>query len=295
MSSPGYWSIVYVLLAPAVVQLCSAALPLSPSSTTPDCSCYQAAGNREAVFLNHQFFDFRSLDDETFASNLTAPPAIDDSQGRGIEPFTSPFFDTGFFGDYFTPASWTRNVSEAGRLPMVNSHQNVYLSERFALSPVPNLLKTNDPNGQVIPEAFSMITIPQSEGTATGSWTGWNDYQLNWLPGRSEWLINGISRLNKTYGVPTQPSNLQLRMWSDGSDWTGNMTVGGLATLDIEWIDLVYNSSREAPGATCKTVCSIDNFAQNLQPQAASGTVRILPLEALALLLCVFWATTLLW
>ncbi|KAL8784224.1 MAG: hypothetical protein Q9213_004116 [Squamulea squamosa] len=323
MSSPKYLTVAHVLLAPAIFQLCSAVPPLSPSSTTPDCSCYQAAGNREALFLNHQFFDFRSLDNETFASNLTAPAAVDDSQDRGIEPFTSPFFDTGFFGDYFTPASWTRNASEAGRVPMVNSHQNVYLTRDSPGSPVHLTLRTNrlssfqsiaglqtpetaylhaslyvrarvagppgacagmftyltdqqesdieiltrderstiratnqpgvDPNGQVIPEAFSTITIPQSEGTATGSWTDWNDYQLNWLPGRSEWLINGISRLNKTYGVPTQPSNLQIRMWSDGSAWTGNMTVDGLATLDIEWIDLVYNTSREAPGATCKT------------------------------------------
>ncbi|KAL8657215.1 MAG: hypothetical protein Q9226_002132 [Calogaya cf. arnoldii] len=129
-----------------------------------------------------------------------------------------------------------------------------------------------DPNGTVIPEASTAITITQPGGSAVGSWTDWNDYQLNWLPGRSEWLINGVSKLNKTYGVPTEPSNIQLRMWSNGGSWPGNMTVGGLATLDIEWIDLVYNTSREAPGATCENVCTIDNFARNPQPQIASGT-----------------------
>lgn len=70
------------------------------------------------------------------------------------------------------------------------------------------------------------------------------------------------------------------------------MTVGGLATLDIEWIDLVYNTSREAPGATCETVCTIDNFARDPRPQTASGTVRNIPTRAsvLALVLWLLWA-----
>ena len=119
------------LLALTDIRSCLAAPPLAPNSTTQECSCYQAADNREALFLNHQFFDFRSLADEPFASNLTAPPPIDNSQDRGIEPLTSPFFDTGSFGDYFIPASWSTNVSEVSPVLMVNSHQNVYLSERF--------------------------------------------------------------------------------------------------------------------------------------------------------------------
>ncbi|KAL8848433.1 MAG: hypothetical protein Q9221_006540 [Calogaya cf. arnoldii] len=155
-----------------------------------------------------------------------------------------------------------------------------------------------DPNGRVIPEASTSITITQPRGSAVGSWTDWNDYQLNWLPGRSEWLINGVSKLNKTYGVPTEPSNIQIRMWSNGGSWPGNMTVGGLATLDIEWIDLVYNTSREAPGATCENVCTIDNFARNPQPQIASGTtgsgMRV-GTSILALVLCLFWTAISLW
>ncbi|KAL8839710.1 MAG: hypothetical protein Q9205_001884 [Flavoplaca limonia] len=349
-------------LALANPEPCLAAPPLAPASTTPECSCYQAAGNKEALFLNHSFYDFRSLGNETFASNLTTPPAIDETQDRGIEPFTSLFFDTGFFGDYFTPASWSNNASEAAPVAMVNSHQNVYLARDSPESPLHLTLRTNrlpsfqstsglettelahmyasihirarvsgspgacagmftyltdeqesdieiltrderntvratnqpgvDPNGKVIPEASTAITITQPGGSDVGSWTEWNDYQLNWLPGRSEWLINGISKLNKTYGVPTQPSNIQIRLWSDGSQWPGNMTVGGLATLDIEWIDLVYNTSREAPGATCERVCTIDNFARDPRPQTASGTVRNIPMRAsvLALVLWPLWA-----
>ncbi|KAL8905536.1 MAG: hypothetical protein Q9171_006632 [Xanthocarpia ochracea] len=324
MPSPSSRTLLLFLLALTDIQSCLAAPPLAPNSTTQECSCYQAASNREALFLNHQFFDFRSLANEPFASNLTAPPPIDNSQDGGIEPLTSPFFDTGSFGDYFIPASWSTNVSEVSPVLMVNSHQNVYLTRDSLDSPVHLTLRTNrlasfqsasglqttetaymhgsirirarvagspgacagiftylndeqesdieiltrddrstmratnqpgvDPNGNVIPEASTPITISQPGETANGSWTDWNDYQLNWLPGQSEWLINGVSKLNKTYGVPTEPSNIQIRIWSDGSSWPGNMTVGGLATLDIEWIDLVYNTSREAPEGTCKTI-----------------------------------------
>lgn len=136
----------------------------------------------------------------------------------------------------------------------------------------------------MIPEASTPVTILQAGSTATGSWTDWNEYQLNWLPGQSEWLINGVSKLNKTYGVPTQPSNFQIKMWSDGSSWPGNMTVGGLATLDIEWIDMVYNVSSEAPGATCRKTCTVDDIARNPIPQTASGTRPTAQIEMFSVL-----------
>ena len=85
-------------------------------------------------------------------------------------------------------------------------------------------------------------------------------------------------------------------MWSDGSSWPGNMTVGGLATLDVEWIDLVYNTSRETPEGTCKTVCTVDNFAREPTPQAVSGTAHALRLgTSVTLVLCAFWAAVSLW
>ncbi len=127
-------SLLLFLLPLFDIQRCLAVPPLSPNSTTPECSCYQPAGNTEAVFLNHQFFDFRSLDNETFVSNLTAPAAVRPSQNEGIEPLTSPFFDTGFFGDYFIPGSWSREASEAAPVALVNSHQNLYLGKRSTYS-----------------------------------------------------------------------------------------------------------------------------------------------------------------
>ena len=119
----------------ANLHFCAAVPPLNPSSTVPECSCYQAAGNDEAVFMNHQFFDFRSLANESFASNLEPPVLINGNQSKGIEPLTSPFFGKGLFGDYFLPASWTKNASAGVPIPMVNSQQNVYLSEPYPNHP----------------------------------------------------------------------------------------------------------------------------------------------------------------
>lgn len=131
-----------------------------------------------------------------------------------------------------------------------------------------------DPQGKVIPEASTQVVISAPGSESNGSWTDWNEYRLDWLPGRSEWFVNGVSKLNKTYGVPTEASNFQLKMWSAGGAWTGNMSVGSLATLDIEWIDMLYNTTHDAPGGSCKGVCTVEKIASNPVPQVAGSNVR---------------------
>ncbi|KAL8923564.1 MAG: hypothetical protein Q9208_004511 [Pyrenodesmia sp. 3 TL-2023] len=337
--------------------------PPPPHVSPPD---LHRPKNDPALFLNHRFFDFRPLANESFASNLTPPALIDNSQDDSFEPLTSPFFGRGLFGDYFAPASWNKSASPGSPIRMHNSQQNIYLSEWLPLwlipplgaarltvsfavardtsdSPVHLTLRTNrltsfqstsnletletdflhasirvrarvagppgacagiftyysddqesdieiltrddrsimratnqpgvDPQGTVIPEASTQVVIPGRGSEANGSWTDWNEYQLDWLPGRSEWFINGVSKLNKTYGVPTEASNFQIRMWSDGGAWTGNMSVGGMATLDLEWIDIVYNTTRDAPGGSCTKVCTVENIANDPVPQVAGANI----------------------
>ncbi|KAL8898326.1 MAG: hypothetical protein Q9207_006761 [Kuettlingeria erythrocarpa] len=304
--------------------------------------------NDEALFLHHQFFDFRKLANDSFASNLTPPALIDNSNDDGFESLTSSFFGKGLFGDYFAPASWNKSASPGSPIRMVNSQQNIYLSRDMSGSPVHLTLRTNrlssfqstsdletletdymhasirvrarvsgapgacagiftyysdeqesdieiltrddrsiiratnqpgvDPQGTVIAEASTQVVIPGRGGELNGSWTDWNEYQLDWLPGRSEWFINGVSKLNKTYGVPTEASNFQIKMWSDGGAWTGNMSVGGQATIDLEWIDIVYNTTGDAAEGNCEKVCTVENIANDAVPQVAGAqmvTARI--------------------
>ena len=55
-------------------------------------------------------------------------------------------------------------------------------------------------------------------------------------------------RATNTYSVPRRPSYLVLNMWSDGGEWSGDMDVGGSAELQIQWIEMVFNTSGPVEG-----------------------------------------------
>ncbi|GME23018.1 Concanavalin A-like lectin/glucanase [Neofusicoccum parvum] len=80
------------------------------------------------------------------------------------------------------------------------------------------------------------------------SWRDWQDHRIDWLPHRSNWYLNGALRATNTYSVPRKPSGLVVNMWSDGGEWSGNMSVGGSAELQIQWIELVFNTSGPVEG-----------------------------------------------
>lgn len=80
------------------------------------------------------------------------------------------------------------------------------------------------------------------------SWRDWQDHRIDWLPHRSNWYLNNELRATNTYSVPRKPSGLVLNMWSDGGEWSGNMSVGGSAELQIQWIELVFNTSGPIEG-----------------------------------------------
>ena len=59
----------------------------------------------------------------------------------------------------------------------------------------------------------------------------------------------------KTVNVPTKPAVLAVNMWSDGGEWSGRMKVGGRATMDVQWIEVVYNTTegrRDRQGKGCR-------------------------------------------
>jgi beta-glucanase (GH16 family) len=124
---------------------------------------------------------------------------------------------------------------------------------------------------------------PQAAATVNGTnpglrdWTLWNTYRLDWMPKTSSWYVNGESVANISFQVPRDPSSLILNMWSDGGSWTGNMSLYDEAYLQIQWMEVVYNTSGPYGGARkrddsgaggvlekrkgtpgCKVVCSVD-------------------------------------
>lgn len=82
------------------------------------------------------------------------------------------------------------------------------------------------------------------------SWRDWQEHRIDWLPTRSNWYLDGALHATNTYSVPRRPSYLVLNMWSDGGEWSGDMDVGGSAELQIQWIEMVFNTSGpvEGPG-----------------------------------------------
>ncbi|RMZ87168.1 hypothetical protein DV736_g5596, partial [Chaetothyriales sp. CBS 134916] len=74
-------------------------------------------------------------------------------------------------------------------------------------------------------------------------WTSWLVYRLDWFPGVSQWWIDDDLVLNKTIHVPRKPSGMILNLWSDGGEWSGNMSVGDQVVVGVEWIEMVFNIS----------------------------------------------------
>jgi beta-glucanase (GH16 family) len=131
-----------------------------------------------------------------------------------------------------------------------------------------------DADGNELPEATVNATQSQD-------WSQWNVYRLDWMPERSSWYVNGASVAKIEFQVPRDPAGLMVNMWSNGGNWTGNMSIHDEAFLQIQWIELVYNTSGPYEGSEarkrdvdvsgfggplvkrkgtqgCKVVCGID-------------------------------------
>ena len=95
-----------------------------------------------------------------------------------------------------------------------------------------------------------MITQSSLNASNLPSWDTWRTHRIDWLAARSFWYLDGVEAANNTYSVPRKPSGLVMNMWSDGGEWSGNMSVGDSAEYHIQWIELVFNTSGpvEGPG-----------------------------------------------
>lgn len=61
--------------------------------------------------------------------------------------------------------------------------------------------------------------------------------------------MNGVSVGSLSFQAPKNPAQLILNMWSDGGSWTGNMSIGASSFLQVQWIELVYNTSGPVTGS----------------------------------------------
>ena len=111
---------------------------------------------------------------------------------------------------------------------------------------------TNQPSdsqsGHPIDKATRNATNPGDR-----DWTLWNTYRYDWTPETSAWYVNGESVANISFQVPRDPTQVILNMWSDGAMWTGNMSKFDQAYLQIQWMQMIYNTSGPSTGGKTKT------------------------------------------
>jgi hypothetical protein len=126
------------------------------------------------------------------------------------------------------------------------------------------------------------------------AWDEWQTHRIDWLPKNSYWYLNDKQVAANTYSVPRKESYLVMNMWSDGGEWSGNMSVGDSAEFQIQWIELIFNTSGpvEGPGDSnnkrsidlleggskfekrkakgCEVVCKVDGVSQLGTPEVVS-------------------------
>jgi hypothetical protein len=139
---------------------------------------------------------------------------------------------------------------------------------------------TNQPS---VDKQGNEITAASTGPSGLAPWNEWQTHRIDWLPKNSYWYLNQKQVAANTYSVPRKPSFLVLNMWGDGGEWSGNMTVGGQAEFQIQWIEMTFNTSGPYTGAKrpskrgtvelekrakrCNTVCKIDDVKQLGTPE----------------------------
>jgi len=136
---------------------------------------------------------------------------------------------------------------------------------------------TNQPSyskkGDDIPAATRNATTP-----IQADWTQWSVHRMDWTPTATTWYIDGRNVASIAFQVPRDPSQVIFNTWSDGGEWSGNMSVGGSAYLQVQWIEIVYNKTgndhtsrkrddeplwsfprEKRDDGGCQNVCSIDD------------------------------------
>ncbi|EGZ68682.1 concanavalin A-like lectin/glucanase [Neurospora tetrasperma FGSC 2509] len=133
----------------------------------------------------------------------------------------------------------------------------------------PNFVQyTNQPawnSTSDIKEATRNASMPSGK-----KWSDWAFYRMDWTPGQSTWFVNGVEASKINFQAPRDPSQVMFNVWSDGGSWSGIMGQGGKAEMQVQWIEMVYNSTEVSGPVTgpwgdkkgCANICSIDETTQ---------------------------------
>ncbi|KAI0897045.1 carbohydrate-binding module family 1 protein [Annulohypoxylon nitens] len=146
------------------------------------------------------------------------------------------------------------------------------------VDPTNSIQYTNQPSWNEtgdIPQATRNVSMPNH-----GDWSDWQYHRMDWTPGSTSWFVDGQLMSSIQFQAPRDASRIMFNSWSDGGTWTGNMSLGASAEMQIQWIDIVYNSTDPVPGnpflnpgagGACANTCSIDLTSKTGTPVLISG------------------------
>ncbi|KAJ4141548.1 hypothetical protein NW768_000761 [Fusarium equiseti] len=119
--------------------------------------------------------------------------------------------------------------------------------EIMTRDPKDRIQYTNQPSftddGDEVPKATRNGTLPKGI-----EWDDWVVHRLDWTSERSVWYVQGQEVASIEFQTPKDPSQIILNAWSDGGSWSGNMSLGGAAYMQIQWIEMVYNVTKDNKG-----------------------------------------------
>lgn len=81
--------------------------------------------------------------------------------------------------------------------------------------------------------------------------------------------------------VASPPSGFYIDMWSANSTWSGSMEVGEDATLDILWIEMLFNTTQGVQTSGQKRVCAVQGGIVMQTQQSGSAVTYSNPLMLL--------------
>ncbi|KAI0026103.1 concanavalin A-like lectin/glucanase domain-containing protein [Xylariomycetidae sp. FL0641] len=101
--------------------------------------------------------------------------------------------------------------------------------------------------------SFEIVNLAQP-------WTEWQEYRYDWTPGMSEWYVDGVKLAAIAFQAPTDPLSVIMNVWGDGGSWSGTMAEGGQAQMQLQWLDLTYNTAGQDVATSCANVCVVEDL-----------------------------------
>jgi hypothetical protein len=166
------------------------------------------------------------------------------------------------------------------------------------------ILYSNEPsyNGDIpIPGTSTLSTVPAKQ-----VWTDWHVHRLDWIPGKTVFSTDNVQVTQLTVNVPKPDpaSRLYVDMWGANSSTSGSMPIGGQASFDIQWIEILFNQSENSampPKASPYKLCtvgvggisststggSIESTGQVVAPKKTSESTKVVP--------SLLWSLNFLW